>query len=210
MALAATASELGMADADELFEKVGLGERLAPLIAHRLGSSATAATGAEGDEHAAGAPPAPLAIAGTEGMLVTYGRCCYPVPGDPIMAFLTVGRGITVHREECANVEDYRRHPEKWLSVTWAPDGARQFVSGLRLEVANRVGVLAAVAAAIAGTNTNIDNVELHERDSETSELMFEVRVRDRRHLAQVMRVVRRMPDVLRLSRTLATRSRDE
>ena len=210
MALAATASELGMVDADELFEKVGLGERLAPLIAHRLGSSATAATGAEGDEHAAGAPPAPLAIAGTEGMLVTYGRCCYPVPGDPIMAFLTVGRGITVHREECANVEDYRRHPEKWLSVTWAPDGARQFVSGLRLEVANRVGVLAAVAAAIAGTNTNIDNVELHERDSETSELMFEVRVRDRRHLAQVMRVVRRMPDVLRLSRTLATRSRDE
>ena len=111
MALAATASELGMADADELFEKVGLGERLAPLIAHRLGSSATATAGAAGDENATGLPPAPLAIAGTEGMLVTYGRCCYPVPGDPIMAFLTAGRGITVHREECANVEDYRRHP---------------------------------------------------------------------------------------------------
>ena len=207
--LAATASELGMADADELFEKVGLGERLAPLIAHRLGSAAPAA-GQPGDESAASAAPAPLAIAGTEGMLVTYGRCCYPVPGDPIMAFLTAGRGITVHREECANVEDYRRHPEKWLSVTWAPDSGKFFVSGLRLEVANRVGVLAAVAAAIAATDTNIDNVDLQERDGATSELLFEVRVRDRKHLAQVIRVVRHMPDVLRLSRTLAVRSRDE
>ena len=207
--LAATASELGMADADELFEKVGLGERLGPLIAHRLGSAAPG-SGASDDESAAGGAPAPLAIAGTEGMLVTYGRCCYPVPGDPIMAFLTAGRGITVHREECANVEDYRRHPEKWLSVTWAPDGGKFFGSGLRLEVANRVGVLAAVAAAIAGTDTNIDNVDLQERDGETSELLFEIRVRDRKHLAQVMRVVRHMPDVLRLSRTLATRTRDE
>jgi RelA/SpoT family (p)ppGpp synthetase len=207
--LAATASELGMADADELFEKVGLGERLGPLIAHRLGSAAPG-SGAADDESAAGGAPAPLAIAGTEGMLVTYGRCCYPVPGDPIMAFLTAGRGITVHREECANVEDYRRHPEKWLSVTWAPDGGKFFGSGLRLEVANRVGVLAAVAAAIAGTDTNIDNVDLQERDGETSELLFEIRVRDRKHLAQVMRVVRHMPDVLRLSRTLATRTRDE
>jgi guanosine-3',5'-bis(diphosphate) 3'-pyrophosphohydrolase len=208
--LAATASELGMVDADELFEKVGLGERLAPLIAHRLGASALASTGSPGDEDATGAPPAPLAIAGTEGMLVTYGRCCYPVPGDPILAFLTAGRGITVHREECANVEDYRRHPEKWLSVTWAPDGGRLFVSGLRLEVANRVGVLASVAAAIAATDTNIDNVDLQERDGETSELLFEVRVRDRKHLAQVLRVVRHMPDVTRLSRTLASRTRDE
>jgi (p)ppGpp synthase/HD superfamily hydrolase len=207
--LAATARELGMADADELFEKVGLGERLGPLIAHRLGSAAPG-SGASDDESAAGGAPAPLAIAGTEGMLVTYGRCCYPVPGDPIMAFLTAGRGITVHREECANVEDYRRHPEKWLSVTWAPDGGKFFGSGLRLEVANRVGVLAAVAAAIAGTDTNIDNVDLQERDGETSELLFEIRVRDRKHLAQVMRVVRHMPDVLRLSRTLATRTRDE
>jgi RelA/SpoT family (p)ppGpp synthetase len=206
-ALLATAGELGMADADELFEKVGLGERLAPLIARRLGPAAIPATDPTGED--AGAP-APLAVAGTEGLLVSYARCCFPVPGDPILAYLSSGRGIIVHREDCANVDDYRKHPEKWISVTWAENTPRMFGSELRVEVENRMGVLAAVAAAIAGTETNIDHVELEERDTQTSVLVFEVRVRDRKHLAQVMRVIRRMPDVLRLSRTLAVRTRDE
>jgi guanosine-3',5'-bis(diphosphate) 3'-pyrophosphohydrolase len=203
--LLATAGELGMADADELFEKVGLGERLAPLIARRLGPAAASAAG--GEEAPA---PVPLAVAGTEGLLVSYARCCFPVPGDAILAYLSSGRGIIVHREDCANVDDYRKHPEKWISVTWAQDTPQMFGSELRVEVANRMGVLAAVAAAIAGTETNIDHVELEERDVQTSVLIFEVRVRDRKHLAQVMRVIRRMPDVLRLSRTLAVRIRDE
>ena len=205
--LAATAGELGMADSDELFEKVGLGERLAPLIARRLGPASTAAE-QPGEEGATA--PAPLAVAGTEGLLVSYARCCFPVPGDAILAYLSSGRGIIVHREDCANVEDYRKHPEKWLSVTWAESPGRMFGSELRVEVANRMGVLAAVASAIAATETNIDHVGLEERDSATSMLVFEVRVRDRQHLARVIRVIRRMPDVLRLSRTLAVRSRDD
>ena len=205
MTLTATAGELGMVDADELFEKVGLGERLAPLIARRLGPAAPAADTTE-DAPA----PAPLAVAGTEGLLVSYARCCFPVPGDAILAYLSSGRGIIVHREDCANVDDYRKHPEKWISVTWAEKPERMFGSELRVEVANRMGVLAAVASAIAGTETNIDHVELEERDPQTSMLVFEVRVRDRKHLAQVIRVIRRMPDVLRLSRTLAVRTRDE
>lgn len=153
--------------------------------------------------------PEPLAIAGAEGLLVNYARCCFPVPGDAILAHLSAGRGMTVHREECANVEDYRKHPEKWLSVTWSPTPERMFGCELRVEVANRMGVLAAVAAAIAGTETNIDHVELQERDTETSVLVFEVKVRDRRHLARIMRVIRPMPDVLKLSRTLAHRVRE-
>jgi (p)ppGpp synthase/HD superfamily hydrolase len=188
--LAATAGELGMVDADELFEKVGLGERLAPLIARRLGPAAPAA-----DTSEEAPAPAPLAVAGTEGLLVSYARCCFPVPGDAILAYLSSGRG---------------KHPEKWISVTWAEKTERMFGSELRVEVANRMGVLAAVASAIAGTETNIDHVELEERDPQTSVLVFEVRVRDRKHLAKVIRVIRRMPDVLRLSRTLAARSRDE
>jgi RelA/SpoT family (p)ppGpp synthetase len=208
-ALAATAGELGMVDTDELFEKVGLGERLAPLIARRLGPAAPA-TGANGGGEGGESAPAPLAIAGTEGLLVSYARCCFPVPGDPILAYLSSGRGIIVHREDCANVDDYRKHPEKWISVAWAEQPGRMFGCELRVEVQNRMGVLAAVASAIAGTETNIDHVELEERDTDTSILIFEVRVRDRQHLAGVMRVIRRMPDVLRLSRTLAVKTRDE
>jgi len=208
-ALLATAGELGMVDADELFEKVGMGERLAPLIARRLGPAAPSSNASQGCE-AGESAPAPLAIAGTEGLLVSYARCCFPVPGDPILAYLSSGRGIIVHREDCANVDDYRKHPEKWISVTWAEQPGRMFGCELRVEVQNRMGVLAAVASAIAGTETNIDHVELQERDTDTSVLVFEVRVRDRQHLASVMRVIRRMPDVLRLSRTLAVKTRDE
>ena len=154
--------------------------------------------------------PAPLAVAGTEGLLVTYARCCFPVPGDPVLAFLSSGRGIVVHRETCANVEDYRKHPENWISVVWESTPGRMFSSELRVEVENRMGVLAAVAAAIAGTETNIDHVELQERDPQTSILVFELRVRDRKHLAGIVRVIRRMPEVLKVFRTLATRSRQD
>lgn len=208
--LLATAGEQGMADIDELFEKVGLGERLAPLIALRIGSIPDPNLNAAEGQGEAVIAPTPLAIAGTEGLLVSYARCCYPVPGDPILAYLSSGRGIVVHREACANVEDYRKHPEKWLSVVWAANTERRFSSELHVEVANRMGVLAAVAAAIARTETNIDHVDMQERDTETSALVFELKVRDRRHLAQIIRVIRRMPEVLRVSRTLAVRSRDD
>jgi RelA/SpoT family (p)ppGpp synthetase len=210
-AISAALGELGMQHRDELFEKIGLGERLAPLVARRLVPPAPGSATAAGDAGRTGSvPAAPLAVAGTEGLLVTYARCCFPIPGDPILAFLSAGRGIVVHRETCANVEDYRRHPENWISVTWENDLHRMFGSELRVEVQNRMGVLAAVAAAIAGTETNIDHVELEERDAETSVLVFEVKVRDRRHLARILRVIRLMPEVLAVKRTLATRNRED
>jgi RelA/SpoT family (p)ppGpp synthetase len=202
--IAAALGELGLQDRDELFERIGLGERLAPLVARRLLPVAA------DDAGETAAAPAPLAVAGTEGLLVGYARCCFPIPGDPIMAFLSAGRGIVVHREPCTNVEDYRRHPERWLSVTWQTTPNRLFSSELRVNVANRTGVLAAVAAAIAGTDTNIEHVTLEERDTETSVLVFELKVRDRQHLAKIVRTIRRMPDVSGVIRTLAQRARDD
>ncbi|HQZ80074.1 MAG TPA: RelA/SpoT family protein [Steroidobacteraceae bacterium] len=200
-AMQAALGELGMKDRDELFEKVGLGERLAPLIARRLLPTTPSA------EEAGGGVLPPLAVAGTEGLLVTYARCCFPIPNDPIIAFLSTGRGIVVHREGCVNVEDYRKHPEKWLPVVWEGSIERFFASQIRVDVANKLGVLAAVAAAISTTETNIDHVSIEERDSELSVLLFEVRVRDRKHLAGLMRTIRRMPDVLRVNRTIASHS---
>ena len=198
----AALGELGMKDLDELYEKIGLGERLAPLVARRLLPTAPAITG--------GAQLAPLAIAGTEGLLVTYARCCFPIPYDPIFAFLSAGRGVVIHRENCVNVEDYRKHPENWLPVSWQTSPDRLFSSEIRVYVVNRTGVLAAVAAAIASTETNIDHVSIDEQDSDTAVLTFELRVRDRRHLARLVRVIRRMPDVTRLTRTIAAHARDE
>jgi (p)ppGpp synthase/HD superfamily hydrolase len=146
----------------------------------------------------------PLAIAGTEGLVVSYARCCFPIPKDPILANLSTGRGVVIHRESCGNLASFRKHPEKWLPVTWQSGIDRLFHVEMRIDVTNRMGVLAQVAAAISGTQTNIDRVSLLERDSDTSTLVFELLVRDRRQLATVMKAVRAMPEVLKVARTLA------
>jgi GTP diphosphokinase / guanosine-3',5'-bis(diphosphate) 3'-diphosphatase len=198
----AAVGEFGMKDIDELFERIGMGERLAPLVARRL---LPVVPQEDGGEVAA---PGAMAIAGTEGLLVAYARCCFPIPNDPVIAFLSSGRGVVVHRETCVNVEDYRKHPEKWLPVTWQATPDRVFSSQIRVDVPNRMGILAAVAAAIAATETNIERVSVEERESETSVLDFELRVRDRAQLAVVIRTIRRMPDILRVTRTLAAHSR--
>ena len=180
--LNAAVVELGMHDVDELYEKVGLGERLAPLVARRLLPT-------KASEESFSGAPAPLAIAGTEGLLVAYARCCFPIPDDPIFAFLSAGRGVVVHRENCVNVEDYRKHPENWLPVAWQATTDKVFSSEIRVDVANKMGVLAAVAAAISSGDTNIERVAVEEKDADSSSLVFELRVRNREHLARVVKV---------------------
>ncbi len=199
----AAVKEFKLKDADDLYERIGLGERLPQLVARRLRPT--------GDTEHGAATHGPLTIAGTEGLLVTYARCCHPIPNDPIMAYLSTGRGLVIHRQNCGNLADYRKQPEKWLPVAWEPNPGRLFGSEIQLEIDNRVGVLAAVASSIAGTGTNIDHVTLEERDASTSALTFELKVRDRKHLARVIKTIRRMPNVQRIHRSLATaRSRDK
>ena len=199
--IATAAHDLGFRDADELYEKVGLGERLAPLVARSLlptdGSATHSSVGS--------ADAAPLAIAGTEGLAVSYARCCFPIPHDPIIAFLSIGRGVIIHRARCGNLAGWHKQPEKWLPVSWQKGtSGRGFASELRVEVQNRLGVLAAVAAAIAATETNIGHLSVIERDSESSTLTFELQVGDRTQLANVIRAIRSMPEVLSVERTLA------
>ena len=188
--------ELGLKTEDELYEKIGLGERVAPFIARRL-----LPADAEGVvEGVAG----PLAIAGTEGLVVSYARCCFPIPNDPILASLSTGRGVVIHREACGNLASFRKQPEKWIPVAWKPETDRLFSVEIRVDVTNRMGVLASVASAIASTQTNIDRVSVVERDTDTSTLIFEMMVRDRKQLASVIRAVRGMPEVLKVARSLA------
>ena len=144
-------------------EKIGLGERVAPLVARRCCCPAPKRT--------ATTPAGPLAIAGTEGLVVTYARCCFPIPNDPILANLSSGRGVVIHREACGNLASFRKQPDKWISVTWQADIDRLFHVEIKVEVTNQTGVLAQVAAAIASTQTNIERVSVVERDSDSSTL---------------------------------------
>ncbi|MGB7903225.1 MAG: bifunctional (p)ppGpp synthetase/guanosine-3',5'-bis(diphosphate) 3'-pyrophosphohydrolase [Steroidobacteraceae bacterium] len=195
-AVDAVVAELGLRAQDDLFERIGLGERVAPFIARRLLPADS--------EGVVEAVAGPLVIAGTEGLVVSYARCCFPIPNDPILASLSSGRGVVIHREACGNLASFRKQPEKWIPVTWQAETDRLFHVEIRADVTNRMGVLASVASAIAGTQTNIDRVSVVERDTDTSTLIFELMVHDRKQLASVIRAVRGMPDVLKVARSLA------
>jgi guanosine-3',5'-bis(diphosphate) 3'-pyrophosphohydrolase len=197
--LQAAATELNLKTPEELFEKIGLGERLAPLVARRLLPPSEGSTTEEPVAKAGS-----LAIAGTEGMVVSYARCCFPIPNDPIMGYLSSGRGVVIHREACGNLRNYRKQPDKWITVTWEPNLDRVFNVEVRIDVTNRMGVLAAIASNIASTETNIEHVAVDERDGDASTLIFDLQVRDRKHLAHVIKNLRRMPEVLKVTRMLA------
>jgi (p)ppGpp synthase/HD superfamily hydrolase len=118
------------------------------------------------------------------------------------MGYLTAGRGIVIHRDKCKNLEEFRRQPEKWIAVEWKASLDRDFAAEIRVEVSNRLGVLAAVAAKIADSQTNIEHVSVVERDGDVSTLVFLLQLKNREQLARVMRNVRSMPEVFRVRRT--------
>jgi GTP diphosphokinase / guanosine-3',5'-bis(diphosphate) 3'-diphosphatase len=192
--MSATLELLGCNNVQELYEQIGLGERMASLVARRLLPEQ------HGD--AADGQPAPLAIAGTEGMVVTYGRCCHPIPGDTIFGYLSAGRGIVIHRDDCGNLAEFRKQPDKWIAVEWEKRLSRSFPVEIRAEVRNRLGVLAAVAANISSTDTNIEHVQVVERDGDSSSLIFLLQVESRDQLERVMKSIHAMPDVLSVTRT--------
>jgi GTP pyrophosphokinase len=188
--------ELGLNTNEELFEQIGLGERLAPLTARFL-------LGVDDDGNVE-KRPASLVIAGTEGMVVSYARCCHPIPGDEVMGYLSSGRGVVIHRTRCGNLSVFRKQPEKWISVSWEKDIDREFTSQIHVETLNKPGVLAEVAATIGDTGSNIEQVSVLGRHEDCSVLAFMILVRDRTHLAQIMRSVKNMPNVLRVTRDCA------
>jgi RelA/SpoT family (p)ppGpp synthetase len=187
--------ELGLNNTAELFEQLGLGERLAPLVAKALLDGPQVGTDNDPDR-------TPIVIAGTEGMVLSYGRCCHPIPGDPIMGYLSAGRGVVIHRNVCGNLGEFRKQPHKWIAVNWENDIDREFSVEIRVEVTNRPGALAEIAAKIGDADCNIEQVSVEEREGDTADLNFSILVKDRVHLARVIRSIRHMPVVKRVTRT--------
>jgi GTP pyrophosphokinase len=193
--------EFKLESLSDLLQEIGLGNRMPLLVARRIAGCGIDLT--EEEEKEARSSAVPLAIRGTEGMIVKFAKCCRPIPGDTIIAVFSPGRGIVVHRPECPNLGEYRKQGENWLDVRWEEQPAGEFSAELSVEVDSKRGVLATVAAAIAETESNIENVVIEERDGMTSKLKFVVSVKDRKHLARIMRNLRVLPQVMRLNRLL-------
>lgn len=182
---------------EDLLREIALGNRMPSLVARQL--SVTNRDSVEPPQIKEEA----LLLTGTEGRLVSYGNCCHPIPGDPVMGFLSAGKGLVVHRRSCRNLKELRKARDRWIDVAWQTAGAGRFSVALKVDVLNRPGVLATAASAISETDTNIEHVVHQERDGETSVLLFTLSVHDRKHLARVMRRLRRSELVIGVHRSI-------
>ena len=142
-----------------------------------------------------------ILINGSERGVLTFSTCCYPIPGDDIMGYLTAGKGVVVHRLDCPNIIDYRKRPERWVPIAWDRRVEGDFRVELRFETENKPGALAKIAAAVAECNSNIDSVNYKERDARISVMVFCIEVKDRKHLAEIIRRTRRLNVVYSVER---------
>jgi GTP pyrophosphokinase len=176
----------------DILVDIGLGKKLGVMVARQL-------LAREGED--VSRTSGPILIRGSEGVAVRLAKCCRPIPGDPIIGQIRKEQGLIVHTHDCQQVSHYREDPDKWVDVEWEPDLDKAFDVSIRITVANARGVLAKVAAAIAAEGSNIDDVHMEEEGGKYTNLFFTVQVQNRVHLSRLMRALRGLPEVSRITR---------
>jgi GTP pyrophosphokinase len=187
--------DAGAKSRQEVFADIGLGKRLSAVVARRLLSR-----GEPGPNEAPSRGS--VIIHGSEGMAVQFAQCCRPIPGDPIIGIISKGQGMVIHTHDCSVITKARHDPDRVLDVAWDPGTRKLFEVSIKLVAANQRGVLAKVAAEIAEAGSNIQNVAVDPEDgSSYTNMFFTLQVSNRLHLARIMRALRRIPEVVRISR---------
>ena len=187
------ARESGAKSKKELLTDMGLGKHLPALVAKRLATPGESVSRPSGDDDA-------IAILGTEGMAVQFAKCCHPIPGDPIFGFIKKNQGLVIHIHDCPLIAKNRRSKNNWLDVTWSQDITKLFEASIKMVVVNQRGVLARVATGIAEAGSNIDNISM-EGDGAHTTMHFTLQVSNRQHLAKLMRSLRHINEVARITR---------
>lgn len=191
-------TELQLESEQQLFEAVGLGDRMAPFVVKHLVSL----RGRWVKLRRRSERKNPLAIRGTEGMVVSYGKCCHPIPGDSVIGMMTAGKGLVVHYIKCRNiVRRGKQSRDKWIHVYWDSNPGSEFTAEVSIKTANERGVLAVVAAKISEESSNIENIIFDEKHGATTTITVLLTVRDRDHLARIIRAVRKTPKIYKVKR---------
>ncbi|TAJ20996.1 MAG: bifunctional (p)ppGpp synthetase/guanosine-3',5'-bis(diphosphate) 3'-pyrophosphohydrolase, partial [Rugosibacter sp.] len=190
--------ESGVRSKRAVLSDIGLGKRLPAIVARRLAEGLDVPT----TSLTAKLPRARQAIMirGTEGIAVQLGKCCRPIPGDPIVGLIRKEQGLVVHTHDCPVLAKLRSERGNWVDVAWDVTPDHLFDVTIRVIVKNARGLLARLAKEIAESNSNIIDVSV-EDDRDSTMLYFTVQVTDRVHLARILRALRRVPEVLRLAR---------
>ena len=190
---------------DHLLEEIGLGNRMSYMVAQRLTSQNNiSADEAQKESDKQGS----LDIRGSEGMVMNYAKCCHPIPGDLIIGHISSGRGMVIHTDDCNNIADIRDNPEKCISVRWDPGVQGEFSVELRVELENERGIIATLATTITGTEANIEKISTIERDARFSIVNLSLNVHNRVHLARVMKRVRLIKAVAKVTRVKSRKVR--
>lgn len=189
--------EYGFTSLNQLFEDIGMGNRPAGLVARRLFPDDKESEG-KATEKTRGTA---LAIQGTEGMVVSYGKCCYPIPGDQIIGKLSKGRGLVIHQASCKNIINERQQNENMIDVKWADNSSGEYSCQINLHVQNERGVLARLATIVSDEAANIEHVEVEDKDGISTNISFLISVKGRNHLAKILRRLRRVSSVMRIIR---------
>ena len=185
-------------DKSEILTDIGLGKRVSLMVAHQLLASAQEVSPDAKEQKSFDK----ITIRGSEGMAVQFAQCCRPIPGDPILGFINKDKGLVIHTHDCKAIGKFRLDPDKWLDVEWDADPKRLFRVNLSIVVQNERGMLAKIAAGISEAGSNIDNVSAEESDgSQYSIINFTVQVHHRVHLAELIRNLRKIPEVVRINR---------
>ncbi|KMV30498.1 bifunctional GTP diphosphokinase/guanosine-3',5'-bis pyrophosphate 3'-pyrophosphohydrolase [Photobacterium swingsii] len=187
-------TDLRLESMDDLLTDIGLGELMSVVIARRLLGNPE-----ELNNHDEGARRLP--IQGADGILLTFANCCHPIHGDPIMAHVSPGKGLVIHREECANIRGYQKEPDKYMAVEWSEDFEQEFVTNLKVDMQNHQGALADLTNTIAATGSNIQGLATEEKDGRLYTITVRLTTKGRIHLANIMRRIRVMPNVVRVAR---------
>lgn len=187
---------------DNLLSDIGLGNKMPFLVAKQLNQEDIHAQIKLNDNETR--KESPLIIKGTEGMIVTLAKCCRPIPGDPIIGYFNPGKGIVVHNHECHNTPDGRKRQTDWLEVEWCPEASGDYPAEIRIELENRRGTLATIASTISQMDSNIENVYIADQDARVSVDLVTLTVKDRKHLANITRQLKKLPIVLKITRTKA------
>ncbi|RUO29326.1 bifunctional GTP diphosphokinase/guanosine-3',5'-bis(diphosphate) 3'-diphosphatase [Aliidiomarina sedimenti] len=192
------AKEMKRDSKELLIRDIGLGNLMSVAVARRLVGDSEGLRDDTADDNSSSRS---LAIKGADGLLVSFAKCCRPIPGDDIIAHVSPGRGLVIHRRECKNVRGHEEEPGKYFPVQWDNRPDAQFVSELRVEMVNHQGALARLTSNIAKTGCNIHGLKTEEIDSGIYYIDVALTINDRKHLAAVMRSIRKMPHVQRVSR---------
>ncbi|MEA3252462.1 MAG: bifunctional GTP diphosphokinase/guanosine-3',5'-bis pyrophosphate 3'-pyrophosphohydrolase [Pseudomonadota bacterium] len=198
--LSALLKTLELKAPDDLLESIGMGTRMAYVIARQLAEQPVAEADNVGLA-SQGSQTGPMVISGTEGMVLSFARCCHPLPGDAIIGHLSVGKGIVVHRNVCRNVRELRSDPDKLYALEWADEVSGDFPVALRIAMETRRGLVAELAGLVTDADANIERVGIEERDARLSIINLTLSVRDRVHLARIIKRIRNLPHVSRINR---------